>query len=383
MSKPNWLPLREDLSGLEPYGAPQLDVPVAINVNENPFAPSADLVAAIASRVAEAATTLNRYPDRDFAQLRKGLSDYLAGESGVRVSADNIWAANGSNEVMLHIFSAFGGPGRTALSFEPTYSMYHEYARTTFTRWLTRPRAADFSVDLEDALQTIADEQPSIIVLTSPNNPTGTYLPASTTEAIARAAGEVPGGCIVVIDEAYIEFRRAGTPSALELLSQFPHLVVSRTMSKAFGLAGARLGYLAADRAVIDALKLVRLPYHLSAVTQATALAALEHTSQLQEQVAHLRAERDALVSWLSQRAYRGQPLRVADSDSNFIWFGKFENRAELWQNLLDRGVLIRQTGPDGWLRVSVGTAAENEAFRTALAEVLAQDNVTRERVDG
>jgi histidinol-phosphate aminotransferase len=171
-----------------------------------------------------------------------------------------------------------------------------------------------------------------------------------------------------VVDEAYAEFRRAETPSALSLLPSYPRLAVTRTMSKAFALAGARVGYLAADAGLVDALRIVRLPYHLSAVTQATAVAAISHADELLGRVADLRAERDRVVDWL-----RGQRLLVAESDANFVLFGRFADRHAVWQGLLDHGVLIRETGPDGWLRVSVGTPEEMAAFRAALTAVLAQ----------
>jgi histidinol-phosphate aminotransferase len=182
---------------------------------------------------------------------------------------------------------------------------------------------------------------------------------------VLEAAAQVPGGCVVVVDEAYGEFRRRGTPSALELLADHPHLAVSRTMSKAFGLAGARVGYLAASAAFVDALRVVRLPYHLSAVTQAVARAALRHAPTLMAQVGSLRDERDALVVWLRERG-----LTVAESDANFVLFGLFDDRRAIWQGLLDRGVLIRESGPDGWLRVSVGTPQETAAFKDALVDV-------------
>ncbi|WP_456786375.1 histidinol-phosphate transaminase [Cellulomonas sp. P5_C5] len=359
------LPLRPDLVGLEPYGAPQLDVPHLLNVNENPYAPAADVVADIAEAVAQAAAGLNRYPDRDFEALRADLAGYLRVESGVDLTTEQVWAANGSNEIMLHVLQAFGGPGRTVLSFAPTYSMYPEYARDTFTGWVAGRREADFSLDPEAARAAIAEHAPSVVLLASPNNPTGTALPAETVLAVLDAAARVPGGCVVVVDEAYGEFRRTGTPSALELLPDHPHLAVSRTMSKAFGLAGARVGYLVAAPALVDALRVVRLPYHLSAVTQAVARAALRHAPALMAQVGSLRDERDALVVWL-----RGQGLTVADSDANFVLFGLFDDRHAIWQGLLDRGVLIREVGPDGWLRVSVGTPKDMVAFKNALSEV-------------
>ncbi|MCK0116586.1 histidinol-phosphate transaminase [Isoptericola sp. S6320L] len=365
------LPLRPELADEVPYGAPQLDVPVRLNVNENPYPPSDEVVATVAERVAQAAHTLNRYPDRDFADLRADLADYLAVESGVRLDPTQVWAANGSNEIMLHLLQAFGGPGRTAVSFAPTYSMYPEYARDTHTRWVTGRRAEDFTIDPDAAVALIEAEQPSVVLLASPNNPTGTALDPGTIEAVLDAAARVPA--VVVVDEAYAEFRREGTPSALALLDRYPHLAVTRTMSKAFAAAGLRLGYLAASSALVDALRVVRLPYHLSAVTQAAARAALEHRESLLAQVADLRAGRDELVAWLRQQHVGGRPLQVAESDANFVLFGVLDDRHAVWQGLLDRGVLIRETGPDGWLRVSVGTPGETQAFKDALTAVIGE----------
>jgi len=360
-----WPPLREELRGIEPYGAPQLDVPVQLNVNENPYGPSADCVADIARAVTEAASTLNRYPDREFTQLREALAAYLNTDGGQGVTAGQLWAANGSNEVMLQLLQAFGGPGRSALSFAPTYSMYPEYARDAMTEWVVGHRETDFSLDLEAARQKVLDIQPAVVLLPSPNNPTGTALPPEAVSMLCEAAGDG----IVVVDEAYGEFRRTGTPSALELLPRHRNLVVSRTMSKAFALAGARLGYFAAATEICDAVRVVRLPYHLSAVTQATALAALRHAPELLGKVNDLRAERDETVGWL-----RDQGLTVADSDANFALFGTFTDRHAVWQGLLDRGVLIRETGPDGWLRVSIGTPAEMAAFKDALSDVMKEN---------
>lgn len=358
-------PLREDLRGLEPYGAPQLDVPVQLNVNENPYGPSAACIADISTSVAQAAASLNRYPDREFVELRAGLAAYLSRDTaaaGWSIAAEQVWAANGSNEVMLQLLQAFGGPGRTAISFAPTYSMYPEYARDTHTRWVQGRRAEDFSLDLDAARALVEAERPSVVLLPSPNNPTGTALPPDAVGVLCEAVGEAG---IVVVDEAYGEFRRADTPSALELLPTHRNLVVTRTMSKAFAGAGLRLGYLAADPAICDAIRVVRLPYHLSAVTQATALAALRHTEELLGQVDTLRAERDRTVAWL-----RSEGLTVADSDANFCLFGTFADRHAVWRGLLDRGVLIREVGPEGWLRVSIGTPEEMAAFREALVEV-------------
>ncbi|MDN4476207.1 histidinol-phosphate transaminase [Demequina sp. SYSU T00192] len=362
------LPIRPDLVGLEPYGAPQLEVTARLNVNENPYAPPNSVVDAIATAVRKAAEGLNRYPDRDFLSLRQDLAAYLAAESHVDfLEARNIWAANGSNEVMLHLHQAFGGPGRTVLSFAPTYSMYPEYARDTLTGYVTFPRSDDFTLDIDAAVAAIRETAPAMVIVASPNNPTGTALPLAHVEALLAAAGDVEGGCVVVVDEAYAEFRRRGVPSAASLLPAHPNLAVSRTMSKAFALAGGRLGYLAAHEELIDVLRVVRLPYHLSAVTQATACAALAHHRELQAQVDEIRAERDETVAWL-----RAQGWTVADTDANFALFGPFEDRERVFQGLLARGVLIRVTGPEGWLRVSIGTPQEMALFRSALLEVTA-----------
>jgi histidinol-phosphate aminotransferase len=356
MAVPGWVPIREELREDEPYGAPQLDVPVQLNTNENPYGPSEETARDIADSVHRAALTLNRYPDREATELRTALAAYL----GHGLTADQVWAANGSNEVMQQILQAFGGPGRTAISFAPTYSMYPEYARNTHTRWVAGRRSDDFGIDLDAALELIAAERPDVVILTSPNNPTGTALDPAHARALIEAA---PG--VVVVDEAYAEFRREGTPTSLELLAEFPRLLVTRTMSKAFALAGGRLGYVAADAAIIDALRIVRLPYHLSAVSQAAASAALRHEDELLAQVDALRATRDETATWL-----REQGFDVAESDANFVLFGTFEDRHAIWQGVLDRGVLIREVGPLGWLRVSVGTPDEMTAFRDALQEV-------------
>ncbi len=357
-------PLREELRGLLPYGAPQLpvdEVPVQLNVNENPYGPSDACVADIASAVAVAAATLNRYPDREFTELRTALAAYLSGDTSASVGPEQVWAANGSNEVMLQLLQAFGGPGRLALSFAPTYARYPEYARDTVTEWVEGRREDDFTLDLDRARALVEERRPSVVLLPSPNNPTGTALAPEAVTVLCDAVGEG----LVVVDEAYGEFRRDGTPSALDLLPTHRNLVVTRTMSKAFALAGGRLGYLAAHPAICDAIRVVRLPYHLSAVTQATALAALRHAPELLARVDDLRKERDATVDWLRDRGHD-----VADSDANFVLFGTFADRHAVWQGLLDRGVLIREVGPSGWLRVSVGTPEEMGAFREALVHV-------------
>jgi len=358
-------PIRPELAGIEPYGAPQLDVPVQLNVNENPYGPSAACIADIAAAAAQAAATLNRYPDREFTALRHALAAYLSRDAGsTPVTPDMVWAANGSNEVMLQLLQAFGGPGRTVVSFAPTYSMYPEYARDTHTEWIAGTREEDFSLDLDKARALVDEVRPSVVLLPSPNNPTGTALPPEAVGALCEAVGDQG---IVVVDEAYGEFRRTGVPSAVESLADHRNLVVTRTMSKAFAGAGLRLGYLAAHPAITDAIRVVRLPYHLSAVTQAVALAALEHAPELLGKVDDLRAERDRTVEWLAAQGHQ-----VAESDANYVLFGRFADRHAVWQGLLDQGVLIREVGPDGWLRVSIGTPDEMTAFKNALVEVTA-----------
>ena len=365
------LPLRDDLRGEVAYGAPQIDVPVRLNVNENPYPPSPSLVADIAAAVGRAAGALNRYPDREAAALRADLAGYLRVFEHVDIDAGRLWAANGSNEVMHQLLLAFGGPGRSVLGFAPTYSMYPQYCRDTFTRFETVDRRPDFTLDAAEAAAAVRERHPVVTLLTSPNNPTGTVLPLAVARAVLTAAAEHGG--LVVVDEAYAEFRRAATPSALALLDDYPNLIVTRTMSKAFAYAGARVGYLAASRAVVDAVRIVRLPYHLSTVTQAVASAALTHADELLAQVDALRVERDATVRWL-----RAQGYTVADSDANFVLFGEFADRHAVWQGLLDRGVLIRESGPAPWLRVSIGTPDEMAAFRDALVEVAATAGARR-----
>lgn len=354
------LPVRPELRGAVPYGAPQLDVPVRLNTNENPYPPPPEVVAAAAEAVRGCVADLNRYPDREASALRTDLAAYLRSDSGVALDASAVWAANGSNEIMVQLLQAFGGPGRTAMSFAPTYSMYPEYARDTFTGWVTGARSADFTLTAADAAAQVRAVRPDVVFLASPNNPTGTALPGEVVDAVHEATTG-----IVVVDEAYAEFRRAGTPSALTLLAGRPRLVVTRTMSKAFAFAGARVGYAAADPALVDVLRVVRLPYHLSSLTQAVARVALAHASQLQRDVARLRRSRDDLVAWL-----RAQGFVVPDSDANFVLVGPFDDRHAVWEGLLARGVLVREVGPPQWLRVTVGTEPEMAAFRAALSLV-------------
>ncbi|MEU5144313.1 MULTISPECIES: histidinol-phosphate transaminase [unclassified Streptomyces] len=361
------LPVRDELRGKSPYGAPQLDVPVRLNTNENPYPLPDALVERIAERVREAARDLNRYPDRDAVELRTKLAEYLTKTSGHPLDVRNVWAANGSNEVIQQLLQTFGGPGRTAIGFEPSYSMHGLIARGTGTGWISGPRHEDFTIDVPAAEKAIAEHRPDVVFVTTPNNPTGNAVPAETVLALHDAA-QAAKPSMVVVDEAYIEFSHGA--SLLPLLDGRPNLVVSRTMSKAFGAAGLRLGYLAAHPAVVDAVQLVRLPYHLSAVTQATALAALEHTDTLLKYVEQLKTERDRLVAELRAIGYE-----VTESDANFVQFGRFADSHATWRKILDRGVLVRDNGVPGWLRVTAGTPQENDAFLDAVREVKKEQN--------
>lgn len=350
------LPLRADLRGHSPYGAPQLDVAVRLNTNENPHPPPVELVTALSAAVVEAARGINRYPDREASALRADLAGYL----GHGLSGERVWAANGSNEIIQQLLQAFGGPGRVALGFVPSYEMHPLIARATATGWAQVERAADFTLDPLVAARAVADHRPDVVFLTSPNNPTGTTLPLEVVEAVLEVA---PG--MVIVDEAYAEFARPGARSALHLLPGHPRLVVTRTMSKAFAMAGARVGYLAADPAVIDGVRLVRLPYHLSAFTQAAARVAIAHADALLATVDAVKAERDRVVATLPRMGFT-----VVPSDANFVLFGGFSDQRAVWQALLDRGVLVRDVGLPGWLRVTAGLPAEVDAFLAALADL-------------
>jgi histidinol-phosphate aminotransferase len=349
--------LRHDLRGRTPYGAPQLDVAVRLNTNENPHPPSPALVQDLAARVAEAARSMNRYPDRDAVGLRSGLAAYLTRSTGQQLGTEQVWAANGSNEILQQLLQAFGGEGRTALGFEPTYSMHHLIAQATATRYVAAARLPDFRLRPEQAASAVRERAPDVVFLCSPNNPTGTALDLEVIEAVYDAAQG-----LVIVDEAYAEFSRR--PSAVSLLPGRERLVVTRTMSKAFAFAAARLGYLAADPAVVDALQLVRLPYHLSVLSQAAALAALAHADELIATVEEVIVQRDRLVEEIAALG-----LEVVESDANFVLFGRFADQHLTWQGLLDRGVLVRDVGLTGWLRVTAGTKHETSAFLEALAE--------------
>ncbi len=357
------LPLRENLRGQSAYGAPQLAVPVQLNTNENPHPPSAALVADIAAAVTEAASDLNRYPDRDAVELRTDLAAYLTRQTGVQLDLDMVWAANGSNEILQQLLQAFGGPGRTAMGFVPSYSMHPILVAGTDTGWIPVERAADLSIDVEVALAAIAQHRPDVVFVTTPNNPTGH---AVGLEDLRRLLDAAPG--IVVVDEAYAEF--SPSPSACTLLSEYPAtLVVSRTMSKAFAFAGGRLGYFAADPSFVEAVLLVRLPYHLSMVTQAAARAALRHAGETLASVALLADERTRVTAGLGELGYE-----VLPSEANFVLYGPFTDATRAWRRYLEAGVLIRDVGIPARLRATIGLEHENDRLLQVSAELAADE---------
>lgn len=356
--------LRPDLRGRSAYGAPQLAVPVALNTNENPYAVPPVVVEAMTAAVREHASDLNRYPDREFTALREALAGYLT-RTAAPLSCEQVWAANGSNEILQHLLQAFGGPGRVALGFTPSYSMHPIIAATTGTAWVDGARgagaSAPFDLTAESVLAQVEQVAPDVIFLCSPNNPTGTALGLDVVTAVADAAPQ----SLVVVDEAYAEFARPGTVSALTALPARPHLVVTRTMSKAFALAGARVGYLGADPDLIDALRLVRLPYHLGTQTQAVALAALAHTDLMLAMVDAIIVQRDRIV-----RAATDLGFAPVASDANFVLIGGFADERASWEALLERGVLVRDVGLAHYLRVTAGTPSETDALLAALADL-------------
>ncbi|GAB5014637.1 histidinol-phosphate transaminase [Mycobacterium avium subsp. hominissuis] len=357
------LPLRDDLRGKSPYGAPQLAVPVRLNTNENPHPPSRALVDDVVRSVARAAADLHRYPDRDAVQLRSDLARYLTAQTGVQLGVENLWAANGSNEILQQLLQAFGGPGRSAIGFVPSYSMHPIISDGTRTEWLQAARADDFSLDVDAAVAAVTERTPDVVFVASPNNPSGQSVSLSGLRRLLDAA---PG--IVIVDEAYGEF--SSQPSAVQLVGEYPtKLVVTRTMSKAFAFAGGRLGYLIATPAVIEAMLLVRLPYHLSSVTQAAARPARRHADDTLGSVAALIAERERVSTALT-----GMGFRVIPSDANFVLFGEFTDAPASWQRYLDAGVLIRDVGIPGYLRATTGLAEENDAFLRASAQLAATE---------
>ena len=346
---------RPGLEEVQPYAAPQPPARVRLNTNESPYAPPPEVLEEIlaALRAAE----LNRYPDRDATDLFRALAAHLG------MSSDSLWVANGSNEILLHLFLAFGGPDRTCLTFEPTYSLHSTIARLTGTAIVTAERGEQFLIDRDTAVAVVKEKRPDIVMLCSPNNPSGGVEPLATTEVLLA---EAPG--LVVLDEAYIDFAEEGD-SALPLVRRWDNLVIVRTFSKAWRLAAMRLGYMMADPGIADAMTKVRLPYHLSEVTQAAGRAVLEHIDAMRDSIVAIRKERDRLAPELADLGAAVYPSRA-----NFILF-RVADAAGVWNGLLDRGVLVRNYSGhrslQGCLRVTVGLPEENDSFLGAMREVV------------
>jgi histidinol-phosphate aminotransferase len=349
-------PVRPDLELRAGYHSPQVDAEVRLNTNESPFAPPDEWRAELLAALEE--VSFHRYPDRPATELRQAVAE-LHG-----VTTEEVFCANGSNEVLQSVLLAFGGPGRRALLFEPTYALHSHIARITGTEVVEGRRDDDFLIDPEDAARVIAASQPDITFLCSPNNPTGRAEPRETVEGVARTA---PG--LVVVDEAYGQFS-PWTALGLRGPAQ-PGLVVTRTFSKTWALAGARLGYLVADPAVVEACEAVVLPYHLSAQTQLAGLLALRHVPEMEARVSRITEERGRVATALTDL-----PVDSWPSDANFILFRPRERDAEeVWRSLLAHSVLIRNCasweGLKGCLRVTIGTTEENDRFLQGLKESL------------
>ena len=361
---PLWLPLRSDLRGISPYGAPQINDVIALNTNENPYSLPTEVVEAITTRIHEVAKDLNRYPDRDATVLRSKLAQYISTTTEVEVTEENIWAANGSNEILQTLFLACGGATHLALGFTPSYSVHPLIAQLTRTPWFAGTRDENFAINVPVAKALIKEKSPKIIVLTTPNNPSGNAMRFEEIEELAEAAGRVDA--LLIVDEAYAEF--SSEKSAIALIEQYPHVVVVRTMSKAFAFAGARLGYLVGHPAIVKAALITRLPYHLSSLTQAAAEVALDFHGLLQGEIQTLIAERSRIEAEISSLGMISTP-----SAANFILFRGFATDSNTaWQFFLDRGVLIRDNGLRGFLRVTVGKPEENDRFIAALRELAA-----------
>lgn len=350
------VPVREDLAGLSPYGAPQLEAPVRLNTNETPTPPPAAFYESVRRCLGD--LELNRYPDRQVTRLRERLA------AVEELDASQVWVANGSNEVLLHLLLAYGGPGRHVLVFRPGYSAHPLIARVAGATVITHDLDDRFRLDPARARTAVGAHDPDVVVVAHPNNPTGLPVPTAAIRALHDA-----GRALVIVDEAYIEF---GGETARGLVNSLPRLAVTRTFSKAYRLAGLRLGYLLAPEWVVEDLKRVRLPYHVDTIKQVAARAALDLGASMLDHVADVTAERDRLHAALAQL----DGVTAWPSVANFVLFRAVVDR--LFERLLDRGVLVRDFSGEprlgGCLRVTVGTREENDAFLAALDAVLAED---------
>ena len=353
--------VRDDLRALQGYHSAQVDVRIRLNTNESPEPPPAAFRDAVAAEVSK--IEWHRYPDRAAVALREAIAE----SHGVDVA--QVFVANGSNEVLQTVLLAYAGPGRTVATFEPTYQMHAQIARVTGATVVEGERAADFTLDPVEVERVITESQPHVVFLTSPNNPTGLVEPM---ERVRQMLDLAPG--LVVVDEAYAQF---SDWSALELIDEDTPMVVTRTFSKTWSMAGARLGYLIGPSWLVAELDKVVLPYHLDAVKQIAGRLALRFVSDMDDRVSQIVAERTRISSTLADLG-----TTVFPSGANFVLFRPegHEGRA-VWQGLVDRSVLIRDCS--GWprlancLRVTVGTPDENTAFLDALGEILADGSST------
>ncbi len=355
---PSWLPIRSELAELKPYGAPQIPGVRALNTNENPYELPAQVVTQMLEALPKVLANLNRYPDRDAVALREALAKYISKSADREFKFGNIWAANGSNEILQTLMLACGGRG--ALGFLPSYSVHPIIAKATGTPWISGQREASFNLDIKKAIGKISENKPGITFVTTPNNPTGTATPYVALEELAIACSEVEG--LLVVDEAYAEFSKE--KSAVNLIAKYPNVVVVRTMSKAFAFAGARVGYAICNEAIVDAMLVTRLPYHLSSTTQALALVALDNSKALLAEVDALVAERDRIATELGKLGFE-----VSPSSANFLLFRGFNADSKTaWESLVAAGILVRDVGLEGYLRVTIGLPGENAEFLTAVA---------------
>jgi histidinol-phosphate aminotransferase len=351
---------RADLSDLEGYHSPQVEVAVRLNTNESPYPPPPEFFAAWTGEVSRAAA--HRYPDRAARALRAALGGFL------EQPAERVFAANGSNEVLQTLLLTYGGPGRTALVFEPSYVLHAHIARITGTGVMTGEREDDFTLDPETAASVVEQHEPDVVFLTTPNNPTGMVEPRETVEALLARIGNRDKPGLLIVDEAYAEF----SPwSAIDLVTDALPLVVVRTYSKVWSMAAFRLGFCVAPPAIVEDLEKVVLPYHLSVPTQVAGTVALRFTGQMGDRVASIMAERDRVGAALT--ALDG--VEPFPSGANFILFRTADGHAT-WEGLLEQGVLVRNFARwprlDNCLRVTIGRPEENDAFLAALKEVLA-----------
>jgi histidinol-phosphate aminotransferase len=349
---------RDDLRALEGYHSAQVEVPVRLNTNESPFPPPAEFVAEWLAALE--AAPYNRYPDRDAGALRSALADHL-GQRAARV-----FPANGSNEVLQTILLTYGGHGRRALLFEPTYALHAHLARITATEVVEGQRDETLAIDLDSAAELITRHRPAVVFVCSPNNPTGTVEPREVVTALLDLVAA--NGGLLVVDEAYGEF---APRSAIELVDDSAPLVVVRTYSKVWSLAAVRLGFAVGPEWLVAELDKVVLPYHLSLPTQLAGCLALAHRSEMERRVASLIEERGRLFAALSGL----DGVTVFPSGANFLLFRVRGDGRAVWKALLARGVLVRDFSRrprlDECLRVTVGTPAENDAFLAALRGAL------------